>query len=93
MQTNNKTLSDNDGFVKNEQGNPIQEPSFDQTGFYYSNSITMDVQLSPNQYSNLLKYGYAGKLHNVYYTVRSNNHAHLYAGSTEEINCLLELIS
>lgn len=92
MHMKDTALSTTGDFIKNDQVNPIQETAFDQTGPYHSNAVIMEVQLSPNQYANLLKYGYAGKLHNVYYTVRSNNHAHLYADSTEEIDHLLEVI-
>jgi hypothetical protein len=92
MNTNNQTLSNSSFFVKNDQVNPIEEKAFNQTGPYHSNTITVEVQLSPNQYAKLLKYGYAGKLHNVYYTVRSNNYAHLSADTREEIDYLLEVI-
>lgn len=92
MNTNNQTLSDISAFVKNDQVNPIQETAFNQIGSYHLNTVTMAVQLSPNQYAKLLKYGYAGKLQNVYYTVRSNSYAHLSADSKEEINHLLKVI-
>ncbi|MCF2649242.1 MULTISPECIES: hypothetical protein [Niallia] len=93
MDPHNQTISDIDGFVKNVQVNPIQEAYFGQTRFYQPNTITIQVQLSPKQHTNLLKYGYSGKMYNVYFTVRSNNHVHLYADSTEDINHLLEVIS
>ncbi|MEK5382340.1 hypothetical protein [Niallia sp. FSL W8-0635] len=92
MNTNNQTLSDISAFVKKDQVNAIQETAFNQIGSYHSNTVTMEVQLSPNQYAKLLKYGYAGKLHNVYYTVRSNSYAHFSADSKEEIDHLLEVI-
>ncbi|MCM3363407.1 hypothetical protein [Niallia sp. MER TA 168] len=93
MYTNNQTFSAIDSFDKNAQVNSIQETAFDPTGQYHSNAITIQVQLNPHQYANLITYGYSGKLHNVYFTIRSNNHADFYANSTEDIHHLLKVIS
>ena len=93
MYSNNQTLSNIDGYVKGFHVKPIQETCFYDTGSYYSNGINIEVQLSTEQYANLLKYGYSGKQHNVYFTARSNHYAHLYAASSEDINQLLEVIS
>ncbi|AYV73526.1 hypothetical protein M1D49_03685 [Bacillus sp. PK3-056] len=82
-----------DGIVNDFHVNRVHNTNFYGVGGDYSNGVHLQVQLSPNQYSNLLKYGYSGKKHNVYFAVRSNNHAHLYAASTEDINKLLEVIS
>lgn len=93
MYSNNQTHSYIDGHIKGFHVKPIQETCFCDTEFYHSNGINIEVQLSTEQYANLLKYGYSGKQHNVYFTARSNNHAHLYAASAEDINQLLEVIS
>ncbi|MGO5012032.1 hypothetical protein ACTQ5K_09215 [Niallia sp. Sow4_A1] len=93
MYTNNQTFSAIDSFDKNAQVNSIQETGFDSKGHYHSNAITIQIQLNPHQCANLLTYGYAGKLHNVYFTIRSNNHADFYANSTEDIHHLLKVIS
>lgn len=92
MYTNNQTLSNVDGYVKGFHVKPIQETCFNG-GSNYSNGINIQVQLSTEQYANLLKYGYSGKQRNVYFTARSNHHAHLYAASAEDINDFLEVIS
>ena len=93
MHTNNQSFSAIDSFDKNAQVNSIQKTGFDPLGHYHSNAITIQIQLNPRQYANLLTYGYSGKLHNVYFTIRSNNHADFHADSSEDIHHLLEAIN
>lgn len=93
MCSDDQAFSGVDGIVNELHVNQVQNTNFYGAGGDYSNGIHLQVQLSSKQYSNLLKYGYSGKKNNVYFAVRSNNHVHLYAASTEDINKLLEVIN
>ena len=89
----NQALINGEEYISNTYSETIPNNQLYPCALHKPNGIHMQIQLSFGQYQKLLHSGYSGKQQNVYYTLRANNQADLFATSTDDINKLLVILS